>query len=290
VRPDPLCFDLMRVGTFFANHRTPKDFEFALDRQQLLPNAASERFARDITELVHAGYREFLATTNSQDSATIAALYDQAQMHGGNVYDTFTGSELSKAAEHHPDLLCFRLFPVSQDSDLNQVKPGHFDLNELRRLTGTVYLIQKRVDKQIQGARFLSFDHEGPNGLTIVYKAVQTWMTAGLATQPAYVMEANRLGSMLFDADRDSLVKFVDAEPFGPICIQVVNLERAALTPLQKTYSPRSKDNGRGLCICAASKHPATSHTSFLAGIVCSWNDQASLQSIFKHFVPPVDA
>lgn len=227
VRPDPLCIDLMRVGTFLANHRTPKGFEFALDRQQLLPNSASERFARNITKLFHAGYREFLATTNSRDPATVAALRDQAQMHGGNVYDQFTGSELSTATERHPDLLCFRLFPVHEEVDFSRVQPIHVDLAGLQRLTGTVFTLQTRADVRIQGASFISFYAESPQALEVVYEAVRSWMASGLVTQPAYVMEANRLGSMLFDADPESSVTFVDHAPFGSLCIQAMSLERA---------------------------------------------------------------
>lgn len=234
VRPNPLCIDLMRVGTFFANHRTPKGFEFALDRQQLLPNAASERFAREIADLFHSGYRQFLATTNSRDPATLAALRDQAQMHGGNVYDTFTGVELSSACERHPDLLCFRLFPVYQDADFSKLQPVYVDITELQRLTGTVFTLQKRVDLRRQGASFLSFDSESPAAMRVCYEAVRKWIATDVVTRPAYVMEANRLGSMLFDADPDSSVRFVTYEPFGPLCIQAMSLERVRFNGAQE--------------------------------------------------------
>lgn len=234
VRPDPLCIDLMRVGTFFANHRTPKGFEFALDRQQLLPNTASVRFAREIADLFHAGYRQFLATTNSQEPTIVAALRDQAQMHGGNVYDTFTGIELASASERHPDLLCFRLFPVCPDVDFSKVQPICVDLTELRRLTGTVFTLQKWADRRLQGANFISFDPERPEAPRIVYEAIQTWMASDLAMRPAYVMEANRLGSMLFDADPESSVRFIPYPRVGPLCIQAVSLERVRFNEAQE--------------------------------------------------------
>lgn len=234
VRPAPLCIDLMRVGTFLANHRTPKGFEFALDRQQLLPNAASERFAQEIADLFHAGYRQFLATTNSREPAIVAALRDQAQMHGGNVYDTFTGVELSNASERHPDLLCFRLFPVCQDIDFSKVQPICVDLTELQRLTGTVFTLQNRVDIRLQGASFISFDTERPEALRIAYEAVRKWIASDFAMHPAYVMEANRLGSMLFDADPESSVRFITYAPFGSLCIQAMNLERVRFREAQE--------------------------------------------------------
>ena len=234
VRPDPLCIDLMRVGTFLANHRTPKGFEFAIDRQQLLPNAASVRFAREIADLFHAGYRQFLTMTNSQEPATVAALRDQAKMHGGNVYDTFTGLELSSALEHYPDLLCFRLFPVYQDAEVSELQPLCVDLTELHRLAGTVFTLQKKVELRLQGARFMSFDPEGPEALRIAYEAARTWIASDIIAQPAYVMEANRLGSMLFDADPDSSVRFIPHAQLGPICIQAMNLERVRFNEAQE--------------------------------------------------------
>lgn len=225
VRPDPLCIDLARVGTFFANHRTPKGFEFALDRQQLLPNAGSAGFATNITDLFHAGYREFLAKTNSQDPSTMADLRDQAQMHGGNVFDQFTGSELSNAAERHPDLLCFRLYPVHQNVDLAHVEPICVDLSRLQTMTGMVFTLQTSASVKLQGAAFISFYAEKPQALMVVYEAVRSWISSGVVTQAAYVMEANRLGSMLFDCDPDSSVRFVDHAPFSPLCIQAISLE-----------------------------------------------------------------
>lgn len=245
IRPDSLCIDLMRVGTFHANHRTPNGFEFSLDRQQLLPNAASERFAREISDLFHTGYREFLAKTNSQEFATIAALRDHAQMHGGNVYDVFTGPALSNAALRYPDLLCFRLFPVSQSDNLNQGAPICIDLSGIQCLTGTIFTLQKRADIRIQGARFISFNPEESQALGVVYEAVRAWIASGTVSTPAYVIEASQLGSMLFDADPESSVRFVRLPSFGPLCIQEMSLERASfstapsniLTEVQGTWS-----------------------------------------------------
>lgn len=226
VRPDALCIDFFRVGSFFANYRIPKGFEFSLDRQQLLPNAASEKFAEDIAALVHAGYREFLAKTNSLDVETIATLYDQAQMHGGNVYDTFTDMELSLASVDHPDLLGFRLFPVTSEGEVDQIAPIHVDLTGLQKLVGTIFFLQKRADKRINASTFLPLNPEDRFALGVVLAAAQDWVRSGAVASPVYVMEANRLGSMLFDADPESSVRFVGLEHFGNLCIQAVSLER----------------------------------------------------------------
>jgi hypothetical protein len=232
VRHDPLCIDLMRVGVFFANYRNPNGFEFALDRQQLLVNDASQRFSQEITDLFHAGYRAFLAETDSQDAATIATLRTQAQMNGGNVYDTFTGPELSSAAARFPDLLCFRLLPVGPTDGANPLTPVHVDLDGLQKLNGTVYTVQKGIDRPIQGGRYISFNIEDPQALAIVYNTAQAFAAADPTVQPAYVIEADRRGSMLFDADSESSVKFVDFPPLGPLCIQVMKLGRARFKSL----------------------------------------------------------
>ena len=39
-------------------------------------------------------------------------------------------------------------------------------------------------------------------------------------------MQANRLSSMLFDADPQSSVRFVKHDQFGSLCIQTMNLDR----------------------------------------------------------------
>lgn len=226
IQPGPLCIDLLRVGNLRANHRSPRGFEFSLDRQQLLPNAASRRFIQNIVDLFHTGYRRFLAETNSGDAATIASLRDHAQMHGGNVFDSFTASELSDAAARYPDLLCLRLYPVEPGKPLSNIEPLHVDLTALKQLRGTVFTLQTRVDVPVQGGRYLSFDTEGPDVLAVTYAAVQAWMQRGEVAQPAYVIETNRLGSMLFDADPDGSLKYVAFQPFGNICIQSMRLER----------------------------------------------------------------
>jgi len=62
--------------------------------------------------------------------------------------------------------------------------------------------------------------------LQVVLEVVRNWMRAGTISGPAYVMECNRLASMLFDADPDSTVRFVDHHPFRSLPIQCTQLER----------------------------------------------------------------
>lgn len=228
---EALCIDLQRVGTYMANHRSPEGFEFALDRQQLLPNSATARFARNIAALFHAGYREFLATTNSRDSAMIATLRDQAQMHGGNVFDYCTGNELANAAKYHPDLLCFRLYPVSQDASFDDVTPLFANLTDLQKMKGIVCTLQKTPEiRQLGSSQSTLFNVEGPRALETVYRFVQQSVASGNIGLPVYIMEADRLGSMLFDADEQSSALFATygiLEPPFVLCVQTINLDRA---------------------------------------------------------------
>lgn len=229
VRPEQLCLDLFRVGSLAADNRSPRGFEFSLDRQQLLPNDASRRFARNIADLVHSGYRSFLSTTNSFDLATVAALHEQSCMHGGNVVDQFTGSELSVAVQRYPDLLSFRLYPVYPNEGSERSAEIYVGPDDLRRLTGVVFSLHTRVDVPINGAQFYSLDPEQPMALQVVLEAVRNWMRVGTISGPAYVMECNRLASMLFDADPDSTIRFVDHRPFRSLPIQCTQLERVRL-------------------------------------------------------------
>ncbi|WP_140947760.1 hypothetical protein, partial [Vibrio parahaemolyticus] len=77
------------------NSLTPKGFEFSIDRQQLNNNAAEKQYTDEVRNLFHKGYRSFLKSTESYDPETIHTLQNEAASNGGNVYDTFTGSELA---------------------------------------------------------------------------------------------------------------------------------------------------------------------------------------------------
>lgn len=195
------CFDLNRVGLFFANRLTPKDIEFSLDRQQTISNAASKQYEYEIESLVHQGYRAFLQATNSYSPEDIARLRDEAAMNGGNVYDTFTESELSNATNNYPDLISFKLFPVNQSVN----NPIYLDLRTFSQQNGRVFFVQNEI-KDTNGRKL--YGSIGATGFTeSVHKLVHQYLVSnGEAIEHTYVMEANRLASMLFDADPRSTV------------------------------------------------------------------------------------
>ena len=136
------CFDVPRVGTFFANHRSPRGFEFSIDRQSLLANQAAGESAKAITQLLHSGYREFLRVTGAQSEQAIFELNTESRTGGGNVFDVFTGSELSDAYSSYPDLLCFKLIEVCTGVALGASKIRYWNLTRLAKQNGVVWVIQ----------------------------------------------------------------------------------------------------------------------------------------------------
>jgi hypothetical protein len=225
VQGQNICIDLNRVGNYFANRKSPSGFEFTLDRQALQPNRTAQLFAQDIRDLVHEGYRAFLMGTDSKDVATIASLREQAAMHGGNQYDSHTGTELMDAAKSYPDLLSFRLYPVLPDKSFKEVAPLHVDLDGLRRLTGIVCFMQQHPTGNVGQDRQIYIDLESPEVVEMVHGVVRSRIRDGVA-DPVYVMAADRLSSMLFDADPDSSVGFQRIDGLGVLCIQFAHLGR----------------------------------------------------------------
>jgi hypothetical protein len=226
VQSPQICIDLNRVGNYFANHKSPLGFEFTLDRQRLQSNQTSLEFAQGMTDLIHDGYRSFLIKTNSKDAATIATLREQASMHGGNVYDTFTGTELMDAVNRYPDLLSFRLYPVLADKSLEKATPICVDLNDFRHLSGKVFFMQRQPGKDVGSGRQAHIDLESSTVVNYIRDVVRSRIINGGVGQPAYVMAADRLGSMLFDADPDSSVLFQPVNPLGLLCIQFADFGR----------------------------------------------------------------
>ncbi|MGN8118085.1 HD domain-containing protein [Labrys sp. 22185] len=213
-----ICFDLGRVGTYFANRGTPDGVTYSLDRHQLIENASSEEYSKEITSLIHDGYRAFLDATNGRDLATVAALRQQAAMHGGNVHDQFTGDELSIAAKHFPDLMPFKLYPLSGG------EPIYARADQLGSLRGKALFMQETPYVKLTDGRIASLDNEGEAGIPYVREILSPCFLG--TAEPIYVMQPDRSASMLFDADPDSTVLYNPAGQFGHTCTQLVQLER----------------------------------------------------------------
>jgi len=229
IHPIVLCLDFPRVGALFANHKTPKEFEYSLDRQQLLQNIASENFLKEIRELTHNGYRSFLKHTNSYEPETIFKLNTASAMNGGNAFDQYTGKELEYALEQYPDLLCFRLYVVEKNRDLENSQVLYVNLADLKNLRGTTWILQNHYYfKASHVSSHYSLYPESQQARSIVYEFAKTQLAANPDNDPMYILDANRPSSMLFDSDPRSTVEFFEKKTFTGellnICIQRVNL------------------------------------------------------------------
>jgi hypothetical protein len=153
-------------------------------------------------------------------------------MNGGEVPDTFTGSELADAYSNYPDLLCFKLWPVSAE-DLRNSSPEFLDLNSLSRRSGIIWVIQNHYMIPVDGGKFASFYEESLLPFAYLY-AKRRLQEVGVQEQ-MFVMESHRLASMLFDCDPDSTVEFFKAlllagKPAVDICIQRISLGNVRFT------------------------------------------------------------
>ena len=235
VRSAPLCFDVARVGTYFANYTTPRGIEFSIDRQQLLDTEASRRFASETAQLVHSGYREFLRTIGAQGTGSIFDLNAQSRMSGGEVPDTFTGRELTEAYSNYPDLLCFKLLAVRPDTDVRIVQPEYLDLRELAKRSGIIWVVQNNYQVPVGGGKFASFYQESLLPFAYLY-ATRRLKESGVQ-EDMFVVEPHRLASMLFDCDPNSTVEFfkavlVPGKPAVDLCIQRISLGNVQFTGL----------------------------------------------------------
>jgi hypothetical protein len=203
-RSGPLSFDILRVGTYFANYRTPRGIEFSIDRRRLQDNEASRQFASDSAQLIHRGYREFLRKTGSLNAEAIFALNEQSRMNGGNVVDTFTGGELADAYFNYPDLLCFKLRTVRPNADVRTIQPEFVDLGTIAKKSGTIWVIQNYYSIPVGGGKLASFPPESLLPLAYLYATRTLSQIGGL--EDMFVVESDRSASMLFDCAGETML------------------------------------------------------------------------------------
>lgn len=219
------AFALERIGGAHVNVRSPLGFEYSLDRRMLADNAALQRFATGMVDLVHEGYRDFLRSGQVYTPKEIYRLGAESEMNGGNSYDTYTGSELAQAHDRWADLLCFRLIPV--EAAVGSDDSVYVNLEKLRSTGGHCWFIQNRIDIPRTNGQFSCLYPEQSHSLTS--HLLNGAMSRLLPIGPNFVLEANRQASMLFDADPRSTIFMVDAElpslgGRARVCIQRINL------------------------------------------------------------------
>lgn len=222
----PCCFDVLRLGLYHANHRSPAGIEFALDRSALIKNDASETVAFNIWHLIHQGYRAFLSEMQSADLMTVFKLNRQSQMHGGNVFDTSTSDELVRAARHFPDLYPIELVSVDPQRNYPEAQIHYVDLARLRQMEGEVFCLQDRLMASVGQGQHLTLDPESEQALHLVYEIARRRNTQGSSHIPRYITRANRMSSMLFDGDPDASLDIISLPQFGKAVIQRTSLQR----------------------------------------------------------------
>lgn len=224
VRVMPLCIDLHRVGLYTANSLTPDGFEFSIDRQQLNGNEAAKQYVDDARRLFHEGYRAFLKETGSYCRQAIHALQEEASLHGGNVYDVFTGGELTFAKTNYPDLICAKLIPVIPGVPFSTADGSarYLDLDELSNTDGLLICFQA-IRSPVRYGQSLYLDPEGKDAQEIAYAIAQKGAQDHLG-ESLYLVQPDRTFSMLFDNDPFSKVSVVSLEGQLDLCLLSVRL------------------------------------------------------------------
>jgi hypothetical protein len=145
-------------------------------------------------------------------------------MHGGNVYDQFTDSELPQAAQQFSDLYCIRLTPVEPAKAFNTARHLYVDLAELRRMKCEVWFLQNRPTQNLGLARQIALDPENDHTVAGLHDYLLQSGNPNGASR--FVARADRIASMLFDADPESTIQFAQGLQFGSIVLQGVDSER----------------------------------------------------------------
>jgi len=228
--PTPLCIDLPRVGLGFVNAISPAGFEFSIDRLHLNSNEASNKYVDDLRQIFHDGYRSFLKETNSYRPEIIHALQQEAALSGGNVYDTFTGSELAVAKSRHPDLICTKLIPVTQGLPFDQANRSSkfLDLNELQGIDGVLFCLQAtRSPLLYEPSMYLNL--EDLRTLSLAYSIVQK-CSQRFPGLPVYLAQPDRTFSMLFDNTPSAKVVVLCKQGLPDLCMLIVNFRETDYT------------------------------------------------------------
>jgi Histidine kinase-, DNA gyrase B-, and HSP90-like ATPase len=223
-----LCFDLPRVGSLNTNWKNPRGFEYAIDRQALLENETKRNATTAVVDLVHSAYREFLRTTDALNDEAIYELNNESRIGGGDVFDLFTGTQLSEMYASSPDLLCFKLAVVRlvlTSSNVPEIR--YFDATKLARQKGTAWVIQSSLLLPAGGLQQF-FVHPN-NLLSAAYKHAQSRLSQAKEGEEFFFLEPNVLASMLFDCDPESTVEMAEVTvSINP------QLQMNTLVPIQK--------------------------------------------------------
>ncbi len=240
----PLCIDLFRVGSCSTNALVPKGFEFSIDRQRLNSNAAAQQYVDDALKFLHEGYRAFLNETSSYRPEAIYALQKEAALHGGNVYDQFTGTELAVAKSSYPDLICAKLIPVNPEIPFSTAegKARFLDLNELSNTDGLISCLQA-IRNPIQYRPSRHSNLEDRQALEIAYMMLAQKIAQELPGEPVYLVHPDRTFSMLFDNAPSATANVLSLGGQLDLCILNIRLgdvsyEKAPVDVVSEIHGP----------------------------------------------------
>jgi hypothetical protein len=184
-----------------------------------------------VVDLVHSAYREFLRGTGAFNEKEIYELNAESRTGGGNIFDGFTGTQLSTMHARAPDLLCFKLMVVRLVLPPSDTPESHyFNVLDLGRQTGTAWVIQSALSIPAGGLRQFYTPPEAL--LPVAFSHAQRRLAQFSNGGNAFVLEPNALASMLFDCDPESSVEFAEIpqSPFTQIPVQRITLENVRFT------------------------------------------------------------
>jgi hypothetical protein len=172
-------------------------------------------------------------------------LQEEAALHGGNVYDVFTGVELATAKTSYPDLLCAKLIPVDPSVPFSTAEASarFLNLNELSDTDGLIYCLQAtRTPTRYGPSMYLNL--EDRMALEIAYALAQR-RAQEYPGEPVYLAQPDRTFSMLFDNSPSAMVSVLPLNGQLDLCLlsvrlKGVNYEKAPIGIVSEIRGPWS--------------------------------------------------
>lgn len=220
ISPYSLCFNLGRIGGSYFNIKDSEGFEFSIDRRNILKNKTSDNYSLQISNIIHDCYRDFLKETNSYKPENIYKLNIQSRMHGGNVYDSYTGSSLYYANKYYKDLLCFKLIKVERDKKLEEADVIYVNLEQLLSMKGKIIISSNSTVYY----NSLNFDVQVVRTDEIA-QVQYIYSKSLLDTEDIFIVEPTIEISMIFDNCSESRISFIPINSGQYLCVQCLQIE-----------------------------------------------------------------
>ncbi|HEV8503962.1 MAG TPA: ATP-binding protein [Chitinophagaceae bacterium] len=132
--------DFFRIGIFTSNARNPKGYQFMLNRMGILPSPIFEMYESNLAEQVHNCYRELISKTGSNNPQAISRLNHQSRMNGGELHGEFTHGCLDRFSREIPDLIAFKIYKISKNTNIASCEIKYLFYNELIKAEFNLWL------------------------------------------------------------------------------------------------------------------------------------------------------